>query len=61
MLGLCFGGLFENEAHLGHILISWPPPPWTSVFQFSLFLYDALKNLDLLIKTGWSVICPLCC
>ena len=21
----------------------------------------ALRNLDLLIKTGWSVICPLCC
>ena len=21
----------------------------------------ALKKLDLLIKTGWSVICPLCC
>ena len=41
------------------------PPPWTSVFHFSLFLYDvctmALRNLDLLIKTGWSVICPLCC
>ena len=21
----------------------------------------ALKNLGLLIKTGWSVICPVCC
>ena len=21
----------------------------------------ALRNLDLLIKTGWSVICPFCC
>ena len=21
----------------------------------------ALRNLDLLIKTGWSGICPLCC
>ena len=21
----------------------------------------AFKNLDLLIKTGWSVTCPLCC
>ena len=21
----------------------------------------ALRSLDLLIKTGWSVICPLCC
>ena len=43
---------------------SRPPPPWTSVFQFSLFLYDvcvALRNFYLLIKTGWSVIYPLCC
>ena len=23
--------------------------------------YVALRNLDLLIKTGWSIICPLCC
>ena len=21
----------------------------------------ALRNLDLLIKTGWNVICPVCC
>ena len=21
----------------------------------------AFRNLDLLIKTGWSIICPLCC
>ena len=35
---LCFGGLFENEAHLGHIFTS--SRPWTSVFHFSLFLYD---------------------
>ena len=21
----------------------------------------ALRNLDFLMKTGWSVICPLCC
>ena len=29
-----------------------PPPPWPSVFQFSLFLYDVvtLRNLGLLIK-----------
>ena len=44
---------------------SRPPIPWTSVFHFSLFLYDvlcvALRNLDLLIKTGWSVICPFYC
>ena len=26
---LCFGGLFQNEAHLGHIFTSSrPPPPW---------------------------------
>ena len=24
----------------GGFTSSWPPPPWTSVFQFSLFLYD---------------------
>ena len=32
-----------------------------SVFHFFLFLYNvcmALRNLDLLIKTGWSVIFP---
>ena len=23
--------------------------------------YVALRNLDSLIKTGWSVTCPLCC
>ena len=31
----------------------------------SIFLISvrcvAMKNLDLLIKTDWSVICPLCC
>ena len=42
---------------------SRPPQPWTSVFQFSLFLYDAWpwRNLGLLIKTDWGVTCPLCC
>ena len=41
----------------GWMLARAPASPWTSVFQFSLFLYDgvALKNLDLLIKTGWNV------
>ena len=32
--------------------------------SISLFLYIqcvTLRNLDLLIKTGWSVICPVCC
>ena len=42
---------------------SRPPPPWTSVFQFSFFSVRcvALRNLGLLIKTDWSVTCPLCC
>ena len=22
---------------------------------------DALRNLDLLINTGWNIICPVCC
>ena len=41
---------------------SRPPPPWTSVFEFSLFLYNcvALRNLELLIKTGWSAVHPVC-
>ena len=53
---LCFGGLFENEAHLGHIFTSSRPPPrWTSVFHFSLFLYDVWP------WETWSVIYPLCC
>ena len=31
-------------------------------FNFLIFvLRVALRNLDLLIKTGWSVICPVCC
>ena len=31
-------------------------------FNFLIFVrFVALRNLDLLIKTGWSVICPLCC
>ena len=41
---------------------SRPPRPRTSVFQLSLFLRCVdLRNLDLLIKTDLSVICPLCC
>ena len=31
-----------------------------SIFLISV-LCVALRNLDLLIKTDWSVICPLCC
>ena len=30
-------------------------------FNFPFFFKMALSNLDLLIKTGWSVICPVCC
>ena len=41
---------------------SRPPPPWTSVFQFFISVQCvALRNLDLLIKIGWSVIFPFFC
>ena len=30
-------------------------------FNFPHFCMMCLRNLELLIKTGWSVICPLCC
>ena len=31
-------------------------------FNFLIFVKCvALSNLDLLIKTGWSAICPVCC
>ena len=31
-------------------------------FNFLIFVRCvALRNLDLLIKTGWSAICPVCC
>ena len=41
---------------------SRPPPPWTSVFQFSYFCMTCgLEKFGVLIKTDWSVICPLCC
>ena len=41
-------GPFKNAQVFGRLdagsragfIISRPPPPWTSVFQFSLFLYD---------------------
>ena len=64
-------GFFKNAQGFGRLdagsragfTSSRPPPPWTSVFRFSLFLYKcvALRNLDLLIKTGWSVIFPVFC
>ena len=43
---------------------SRPPPPWTSVFHFWFLISVqcvALRILDLLIKTGWSVIFPVFC
>ena len=42
---------------------SRPPPPWTSVIPIFFISVRCviLRNLDLLIKTDWSVICPLCC
>ena len=31
-------------------------------FNFLIFVQCvALRNLDLLIKNGWSAICPVCC
>ena len=33
-------GRLEAGSRAG-LTSSRPPPPWTSVFQFSLFLYDA--------------------
>ena len=63
------GGFFRDAQGFGRLdagsrarfTSSRPPPPWTSVFKFSLFLYDvwALRNMDLLIKTDWSVVYPL--
>ena len=33
---------------------SRPPPPWTSVFQYSLFLYGCgLEKLGLLVDQNW--------
>ena len=35
--------------------------PWYFNFPCFCTMCVALRNLDLLIKTGWSVICPVCC
>ena len=54
----------------GWMLASAPAPPAQGLhhhhgpryFNFLIFLQCvALINLDLLIKTAWSVICPVCC
>ena len=29
--------------------------------RYFIFPYFCTMDLDLLVKTGWSVICPLCC
>ena len=39
-----------------------PAPASPRYFNFLIFVRCvALRNLDLLIKTGWSVVFPLCC
>ena len=43
---------------------SRPPPPWTSVFQFSLFLYtmSGLEKLGIIVDQNWlERIRPICC
>ena len=64
-------GFFKNAQGFGRLdagsragfTSSRPPPPWTSVFDFPYFCTKcvALRKLDLLIKTGWSVIVPVFC
>ena len=60
-----FVGLFQGCTEL------WTAGCWLArrlhhhgpqYFNFLIFLQCvALRNLDLLIKIGWSVICPVCC
>ena len=41
---------------------SRPPSPWTSVFQFSLFLYDVWPEKLGIVDQNWlERICPICC
>ena len=62
-----FSGM--HRALDGWMLARAPAPPAQGLhhhgpqyFNFLIFLQCvALRNLDLLIKTGWSVICPVCC
>ena len=60
-----FSGM--HRALDGWMLARAPAPPAQGlhhhgprIFNFHIFLQCvALRNLDLLIKTGWSVICPV--
>ena len=53
----------------GWMLARVPAPPAQGLhhhepryFNFLIFLQCmALRNLDVLIKTDWSVTCPVCC
>ena len=62
-----FSGM--HRALDGWMLARAPAPPAQGLhhdgpryFNFFVFLqYMASRNLDILIKTGWSVICPVCC
>ena len=64
-------GFFEDAQGFGRLgagsrasFTSSSPPPHHGprYFNFLIFVRCViLKNLDFLIKTGWTVICPLCC
>ena len=62
-----FSGM--HRALDGWMLACAPAPPAQGLhhhgpryFNFLIVVQCvALRNLDLLIKTGWSVICPVCC
>ena len=64
--GACSG---VHRALDGWMLARAPAPPARGLhhlepryFNFLIFLQCVtLRNLDLLIKTGWSVICPVYC
>ena len=62
-----FSGM--HRALDGWMLARAPAPPAQGLHHhgpryFNLFIFVqcvALRNSDLLIKTGWSAICPVCC
>ena len=62
-----FSGM--HRALDGWMLARAPAPPAQGLhhhgpryFNLLIFLrFVALINLDLLIKTGWIVVCPVCC
>ena len=62
-----FSGM--HRALDGRILARAPASPAQGLhhhgpgcFNFLIFVQCvALRNLDSLIKTGWSAICPVCC